>query len=148
MKPVYSTLQTRGLVSSGYLDESFLLGNSFVQSLTNVNNIYSLFGHLGLMCERKISHPAHPSSSTLRVCFELCLYDSESHKRKKIDSITRLTQDIFRRQACSIREAAQLIATFVSSCPGVVYGPLFYKQIVIEKHDALRKHKGSFEVQM
>ena len=69
-------------------------------------------------------------------------------QEKKIDSITRLAQDILRKQTCSIREAAQLIATLVSSCPGVEYGPLFYKQIVIEKHDALRKHKGSFEVQM
>ena len=39
LKPVYSTLRTQGLVSNGYLDDSFLLGNSFVQSLTNVNNI-------------------------------------------------------------------------------------------------------------
>ena len=30
MKPVHSTLRTRGLVSSGYLDYSFLLGDSFV----------------------------------------------------------------------------------------------------------------------
>ena len=69
--------------------------------------------------------------------------------RKKIDSITRLAQDILRRPTCSIREAAQLIGTLVSSSPGVEYGPLFYKQLEIEKkNDALKKHKGSFEVQM
>ena len=30
MKPVYSTFRNRGLVSGGYLDDSFLLGDSFV----------------------------------------------------------------------------------------------------------------------
>ena len=60
-------------------------------------------------------------------------YVTVSHTReKKIDPITLLAQDILRRQTCSIREAAQLIATLVSSCPGVEYGPLFYKQIAIE----------------
>ena len=35
----------------------------------------------------------------------------------------------------------------MTSSPGVEYGPLFYKQLEIEKIDALKKHKGSFEVQ-
>ena len=49
MKPVYSTLRARGLVSSGYLDDSFLLGDSFVQCQTNVNNTYTLFeGGIGI----------------------------------------------------------------------------------------------------
>ena len=53
--------------------------------------------------------------------------------RGKIDSITRLAQDILRRPKCSIPEAAQLIGTLVSSSPGVEYGPPFYKQLETEK---------------
>ena len=43
MKPVYSALRTRGLVSSGYLDDSFLLGELFGQCQTNVSDTYTLF---------------------------------------------------------------------------------------------------------
>ena len=71
-----------------------------------------------------------------------------SLNKDKIDNITRLGQDIISRRSCSIREAAQLIGTLVSCSSGVEYGPLYYKQLEIEKIDALKKHQGSFEAQM
>ena len=55
MKPVYSTLRTRGHVSSGYLDDSFLLGDTSVQCQSNVNSTYSLFGDLGFNVSREKS---------------------------------------------------------------------------------------------
>lgn len=148
MKPVYSTLRTRGLVSSGYLDDSFLLGDSFVQCQTNVNNTYTLFGDLGFNVSKEKS-VTQPTQVLEHLGFVLnSINMTVSLTREKIDSITRLAQDILHRPTCSIREAAQLIGTLVSSSPGVEYGPLFYKQLEIEKIDALKKHKGSFEVQM
>ena len=68
--------------------------------------------------------------------------------KDKIDNITHLGQDIISRRSCSIREAAQLIGTLVSCSSGVECGPLYYKQLKIEKIDALKKHQGSFEAQM
>ena len=61
MKPVYSTLRTQGLVSSGYLDDSFLLGDSFVQCQTNVNSTYTLFDDLGFNVskEKSVTQPTH-----------------------------------------------------------------------------------------
>ena len=47
MKQVYSALQTRSHVSSGYLDDSFLLGDTFVECQTNVIDTYALFNDLG-----------------------------------------------------------------------------------------------------
>ena len=41
MKPVYSTLRTRSHVSSGYLDDSFLLDDTFAECQTNVNETCS-----------------------------------------------------------------------------------------------------------
>ena len=68
--------------------------------------------------------------------------------KEKIDNITRLGQDIISRRSCSIREAAQLIGTLVSCSSVVEYGPLYYKQLEIEKIDALKKHQGSFKANM
>ena len=148
MKPVYSTLRTRGLVSSGYLDDSFLLGDSSVQCQTNANNTYTLFGDLGFNVskEKSVTQPTQVLEHSGFVLNSINM--TVSLTREKIDSITRLAQDILRRPTCSIREAEQLIGTLVSSSPGVEYGPLFYRQPEIEKIDALKKHKGSFKVQM
>ena len=56
MKPVYTTLKTRGHVSSGY---SFLLGVTSVQCHSNVNSTYSLFGDLGFNVskEKSVTQP-------------------------------------------------------------------------------------------
>ena len=133
LKPVYSTLRTQGLVSNGYLDDSFLLGNSFVQCQTNVSNTYTLFGDLGFNVskEKSVTQPTQVLEHSGFVLNSINM--TMSLTREKIDSITRLAQDILRRPTCSIREAAQLIGTLVSCSPGVEYGPLFYKQLKIEK---------------
>ena len=54
MKPVYSTLRTRGLVSSGYLG-----GDLFAQSQTNVSDTCTLFGDLGFNVskEKSVTQP-------------------------------------------------------------------------------------------
>jgi len=59
MKPVYSALQTRGLISSGYLDDSFLLGMSYEQCKMNVNETSKLFRDLGFYIsdEKSITKP-------------------------------------------------------------------------------------------
>ena len=67
---------------------------------------------------------------------------------EEIATIMSLGQDILNRQSCSIREAARIIGTLVSSTPGVEHGPLFYKVLETEKFDAPKKHNGSFEAQM
>lgn len=89
------------------------------------------------MCQKKNQSPTHPNSRAV------------SLPREKIDTITRLGWDILHRPSCSIREAAQLTGSLLSSSPGVEYGPLLYKQLEIEnKIDALKEGKGSFEVEM
>ena len=52
------------------------------------------------------------------------------------------------RSYVSIREVAQVIGLLVSSLPAVQYGPLFYRNLEIDKNDALRKNKGNFEALM
>jgi len=60
MKPVYSALQTRGLISSGYLDDSFLLGMSYEQCKMNVNETFKLFRELGcyISDEKSVTKPS------------------------------------------------------------------------------------------
>lgn len=68
--------------------------------------------------------------------------------RKRIDTIIQLGSDSFESQSCLIREAATLIGTLVSCSPSVDVGPLFHKQLELEKIAALKKTPRSFEAQM
>ena len=59
MKPVYSALRTRDRISSGYQNDSFLLGDTFAQCQTNIKNTSGLFSDLGFNVseEKSISQP-------------------------------------------------------------------------------------------
>ena len=134
MQPVYSTLRTRGHVSGGYLDDSFLLGDTSVQWQSNVNSTYSLFGDPGFNVSKEKS-VTQPTQVIEHLGFILSSINmTVSLTKEKADTIIQLGQNILESQSCSIREAAQLIGTLVSCSTGVEYGPLFYKQLEIEEN--------------
>ena len=66
----------------------------------------------------------------------------------KTDRVVSACQLLLSRSYVSIREVAQVIGLFVSSLPAVQYGPLFYRNIEIDKNEALHKNKGNFEALM
>ena len=66
----------------------------------------------------------------------------------KIATIKSICTNILKKNTFKIREAAQLIGTLVSCSVGVEFGPLFYKQLEIEKNAALTQSKGNFDVNM
>ena len=149
VKPVYSTLRTRGHISSGYLDDSFLFGDTPDQCKANINNTrFTPFGDLGFNVsrEKSITHPTqvieHVGFVVNSINMTLTLPKEKTHKSIQLGS------DILESQSCSIREAAKLIGTLVSCSPDVEYGPLFYKQLELETFAALKKHRGSFDAQM
>ena len=47
-----------------------------------------------------------------------------------------------------IWELASFIGLLVSSFPGVLYGPLFYRHLEIDKTTALRQNKGNYNAHM
>ena len=107
-----------------------------------------LFGDLGFNVSKEKSI-TQPTQVIEQLGFVLNSIDmTVSLTKYKIETIIQLGQDILKRQSCSIREAAQFIGTSVSCSPAVEYGPLFYKQLEIEKIDALKTQRGSFEAQM
>ena len=59
VQPVYSALRARGLISSGYLDDSFLVGMSYDQCKMNLNETSKLFRDLWFYIsdEKSITKP-------------------------------------------------------------------------------------------
>ena len=138
----------RGHISSGYLDDSFLMGMSYNQCLRNVNETSKLFEDLGFQISEEKSI-TNPNQVIVHLGFILNSVDMTiSLTKEKVDNIKLLSQNILDKSACTIKEAAQLIGTYVSCSVGVQYGPLYYKQLEIEKIDALKNSKGNFGAYM
>ena len=102
MKPVYCTVQTRDHISSGYLDDSCLLGDTFHQCQTNINNTSGLFSDLGF----NVSEEKSITQSTqviVHLGFVLNSIDmTVSLSKEKIATIVSLGQYILNRRSCSI----------------------------------------------
>ena len=147
MKPVYSKLRTRGHISSGYLDDSFLLGDTPDQCKANIYDTrFTPFGDLGFNVSREKSI-THPTQVIEHVGFVLnSINMTMTLPKEKIDKIIQLGSDILESQSCSIRETAKLIGTPVTCYPDVEYGPLFYKQLELEKFAALKKYRRSLKL--
>ena len=119
MKPVYSTLRTRSHISSGYLDDSFLLGDTPDQCKANINDTFTPFGDLGFNVPREKSI-THPTQVIEHVGFVLnSINMTVTLPKEKIDKIIQLGSNILESQSCSIREAAKLIGTPMSCYPDV-----------------------------
>ncbi|XP_068684862.1 uncharacterized protein [Montipora foliosa] len=61
--------------------------------------------------------------------------------------VTKATT-VFAKQSPSVREVAELVGLMVASFPGVMLGPLFNRQLELDKVMALRASKGDFNALM
>ena len=62
-----------------------------------------------------------------------------------------LKQDCAKLIKCpitTIREVARVIGKVVSSFPGVMYGPLYYRELESDKSLAAKTNKGNFNASM
>ena len=53
--------------------------------------------------------------------------------------------ELLHNQSPTIRTVSEMIGLMVASFPGVMYGPLYYRQLEIEKVIALKQNQGNFE---
>jgi hypothetical protein len=148
LKPIYATLRERGHISSGYIDDSYLQGDTYLECRDNGLQTAELFTALGLWIHeeksvfiptQRLLHLGNVFDST-KLTVEL----SETNKSKLIAACRGALQT----DKLTIRSVAQLIGLMVSSIPAVQFGDMYYRQLEIEKAAALKCHKGNFEHSM
>ena len=148
LKPVYSTLRSMGHVSSAYIDDSYLQGDTYNECYKNVVDTVRLFSKLGFCIhpEKSIFEP------TQRLVFLGFILDSVSMTVTPTDEKKHKTVDvcstILATPRPTIREVAELIGILVSNFPGAQYGPLHYRQLEYEKYHALVENKGNYDSSM
>ena len=64
---------------------------------------------------------------------------------EKQESIKKLCLEIISSPEITIRKLACVIGKIVSSFPAVKYGKLHYRELEIEKIDALKNNQGDFD---
>ncbi|CAB4038826.1 Hypothetical predicted protein, partial [Paramuricea clavata] len=148
LKPVYANLRQQGYESSGYIDDSYLQGDDFADCVANVKVTVHMFDSLGLI--------THPEKSVLiptqRLTYLGFILDSKEMKiyltPEKTDRLIKLCVDILKKPKSTVQEIASLVGMMTASFPAVMYGPLHYRSIDMDKNEALKKSKGNFNSSM
>ena len=136
LKPVYCYLRKKGHLSSGYIDDSYLQADGYQDCLANVVDTIQLFDSLGFIIhpEKSVFIPTQIitflgfvlDSRTMKVCLT-------EQKQQKLKNAYLHAIDI---QRPTIRLVAQLLGLMTSSFPGVMYGPLHYRRLDMEKNQS------------
>lgn len=145
LKPVFSYLRKNGYANVAYIDDSFLQAQTFDACLENIKHTVQIVDRLGLT--------VHPTKSVLvptqEITFVGFVLNSLSMQIRltdeKADCLIQLCTSLLRKLKPTIRDLAQLIGKMVSSEPGVMYAPLFYKSLEIEKNKFLKTNKGDYD---
>lgn len=145
MKPVYATLRSQGYLSTSFIDDSYLQGNSFEECAENVSKTVKLLDSLGFII--------HTEKSVLKPCKKLrylgFLLNSEDMtvtlplERKQ--KVVLACSELKRKKRVTIRELAQVIGQLVATFPAVQWGPLFYRSLDRLKSTSLKFSAGNFE---
>ena len=148
LKPVYSTLRSMGHLNSGYIDDSYLQGDTSKECYKNVVDTVTLFTKLGFH--------VHPEKSVFipsqKLTFLGFVLDSiamtVTPTEDKAQRIRSVCATLLQTQMPTIRQVAEVIGILVSNFPGAQYGPLHYRHLERDKYLALIANKGDFAGKM
>lgn len=148
MKPIFAKLRTDGHLSSYYLDDSLLLGNSELECSQNVDATCNILKNAGFIINEKKSCFI-PSQEITYLGFILnskAMIVSLPHDKK--EKIFSICQNFKSKRIFVIREVATFVGLLVSSLPAVQYGRLNYRFLEHCKILALKTNKGDYDGDM
>ena len=140
LKPVYSTLHSQGYLNVGYIDDSYLQGDSKKECRSNILTTLNLFESLRFLINREKFSIA--TMSDISICWfsvRFCQHESISYSRQREKIILPATSEE--------KYNFHVIGLLVSSLPAVQYGPLYYRSLEIDKNTALQNN-GNYEANM
>ena len=148
LKPVYSVLRQLGHASSPYIDDSYLQGDDYHSCLANVIDTIRLIYYLGFLI--------HPCKSVLvptqRLIFLGFILDSVLMRiymtPDKVAKVLDLCSNLLSAQLPTIRTVSQVLGYIISTFPGFMFGPLYFRHLECDKSLALAQANGDFDLPM
>lgn len=127
MKPIVRVLRSAGLISTNYLDDYWLMGQSYEKCQYNTMLTKKLLTSLGFLINEEKSTMT-PSKQCTFLGFVL---DSQNFQIglpvEKANRVKAEIQRFLNLSRCKIREFAQFTGLLVSICPAIKYGWLYTK---------------------
>ena len=124
LKPVYATLRSMGHLNSGYVDGSYLQGDTSAECHENVIHTIMLLTKLGFHI-----HPEKsvfiPSQKLTFLGFALdSIAMTVMLTGEKVQRILFVCATLLKTQMLTIRQVVEVIGILVSNFPGAQHGPL------------------------
>ena len=137
-----------GHLNSGYIDDSYLQGDTSAECHKDVTDTITLFTKLGFHI--------HPEKSVFipsqKLTFLGFVLDSIAMTvmltEEKVQRILSICASLLKTQMPTIRQVAEVIGILVSNFPGAQYGPLPYRHLERDKYLALVANKGDYGEEM
>lgn len=141
---MFSTLIKNGHTVFGYIDDTFLQGDTFAECQTAVFAAVSLFSELGFVVHNEKSEilPKQEINFLGFTLNSLTMTVSITPERKCKTKQT--IQGLLNAPFITIRELAEVIGILVANLPGVTYGRLYYRHLECNKIKSLRSATGDF----
>lgn len=134
-----------GHLNLGYIDDSYLQGDTVEDCQQNVGDTVTLFTRLGFFI--------HPEKSvfvpTQQLTFLGFVLDSirmiVTPTEAKIQKIKSGCDTLLKIPKPTIKQVTEVIGILVSNFPRAQYGPLHYRNVEHDKYLALMFNKGNYE---
>ena len=126
LKPVFSHLRARGIVITGYIDDSLSVCDDSAEHACQINYVVELFDKLGFTIN--VDKPVLPPALSCQIEHLGFLFDSTamivtlSFSDQKRQCIYNLAHQILSKQV-TIAHMAQFIGKLVASKPGFTHAP-------------------------
>lgn len=149
LKPVLVHLHTKGHISVAHLDDLYLQGQTYEDCIRNVIDTTLLLETLGFI--------VHPMKSVLMPTQEIVVLGfvitqsltlTVMLTKEKAVNLKKSCTQVLGSPKITIRQVAKVIGQIVSSFPGAMHGPLYYRNLESNKSQALKTSRGNFDAHM
>ena len=145
IKALFKKLRERNFQNSSYIDDSFLIEKTKQECLENVIQTVKISRQAGF-----VVHPDKSQFIPVQILEYLGFILNTINMtvrltKEKVVAIKDFISVIIKSDQIAIELLATLVGKLVATFPGVTYGKLYYRQLDIEKSEALRKSKGNYK---
>ena len=148
LRPVFATLQEQGHSCFGYIDDTFIMGETYKQCSETIRLLQQQLVLLGFKIHEKKS-VVIPTTKITFLGYEVDTLDMKVRPTpEKIQKFKDLAWEILESEKIRIRDVARLIGLMVDYSKGIDYGEAHYRRLESEKTLALKNCQGNFERKM
>ena len=138
LKSVFASYRSAGHISTAFLDDSLLIGNTEMECITNIMNTLTILQQLGFIVDPRKSFSHRKRFST----WESLLTPKQltvTLTPERVNSLKAGCVQLLRKNRMAVREVAKVIGKIVASFVTVKYEPLYYRHLEKDKTRALIK---------